>query len=171
MNVVRISDNGDMFEPLDFQTPQLAAALGVVFAVAGAAILAHAAWRARRLKAWQEGDTGRFEGTDSRGERPNAPRDVRIETIAAAVVIALGLGGVIYGMVGQTQQNAVLESNTIAKYPEIQEVDPEQWRGNLLEADVTTTDGQELYIRIHFDPDTGEPTIHGDYPELATDES
>ncbi|GAA2046396.1 hypothetical protein GCM10009720_29080 [Yaniella flava] len=156
-----------MFEPLDFQTPQLAAAIGVVFAVAGAAILAHAAWRARRLKAWREGDTARFEGTDSRGERPNAPRDVRIETIAAVAVIVLGFGGIIYGMVGQTQQNAVLESNTTAKYPQIQEVDPEQWRGNLLEAEVTTTHGDELYMRIHFDPDTGEPMIQGEYPELG----
>ncbi|MDN6351056.1 MAG: hypothetical protein L0J69_05185, partial [Yaniella sp.] len=72
-----------MFEPLDLQTPQLAVGLGFVFAIAGAAILAHALWRKRRLKAWGEGESRRFEGTDSRGERPDAPKDVRIETIAA----------------------------------------------------------------------------------------
>lgn len=155
-----------MFEPLDMQTPQLAVGIGFVFAVAGAAILAHATWRKRRLKAWSAGESGRFEGTDSRGERADAPRDVRIETIAGAVALALGFGGIIYGMVGQTHQNSIVESNTVAKYPEIEKVVPDQWRGNLLEADVTTTEGEHLEMRIVFDPDTGEPTIQGDYPEL-----
>ncbi|MDN6499661.1 MAG: hypothetical protein L0K44_07945, partial [Yaniella sp.] len=72
-----------------------------------------------------------------------------------------------YGMVGQVHQNDVLESNTIAKYPEIERVVPEQWRGNLLEAEVTTTDGEQLKMRITFDPDTGEPSIQGDHPELS----
>ena len=155
-----------MFEPLDMQTPQLTIGLGFVFAVAGAAILAHAAWRNRRLKAWQSGETGRFEGTDSRGERPDAPRDVRIESIAGIIAILLGTGSIIYGMVTQTHQHNLLESNTIAKYPQIQEVVPDQWRGNLLEAEVTTTDGEQLDLRIIFDPETGEPTIQGEHPEL-----
>lgn len=156
-----------MFEPLDLQTPQLAVGIGFVFAIAGAAILAHAAWRKRRLKAWGEGESRRFEGKDSRGERPDAPRDVRIETIAAIIALILGVGGIAYGMVGQLHQNNVLESNTMAKYPEIEQVVPEQWRGNLLEAEVTTTDGEQLKMRITFDPDTGEPTIQGDHPELT----
>lgn len=155
-----------MFEPLDLQTPQLAVGLGFVFAIAGAAILTHAAWRNRRLKAWSAGEAQRFEGKDSRGERPDAPRDVRIEAIAAFIALAIGVGGIVYGMVGQIHQNNVLESNTIAKYPEIEQVVPDQWRGNLLEADVTTTDGEQLRMRIAFDPDTGEPSIQGDYPEL-----
>lgn len=159
-----------MFEPLDLQTPQLAVGLGFVFAIAGAAILTHATWRKRRLKAWTDGESGRFEGTDSRGERPDAPRDVRIETVAALVAILIGVGGIMYGMIGQAHQHSVLESNTIAKYPEIQEVEPQQWRGNLLEAEVTTTDGEQLYMRISFDPDTGEPNIQGDHPELGSQE-
>jgi len=163
----RIVDNGDMFEPLDLQTPQLAVGIGFVFAIAGAAILAHALWRKRRLKAWDEGESKRFEGTDSRGERPDAPRDVRIETIAAVVALVLGVGGIGYGMVGQVHQNNLVESNTIAKYPEIERVVPEQWRGNLLEAQVTTTDGEQLELRIAFDPDTGEPSIQGEHPELT----
>lgn len=166
-NELRISDNGGMFEPLDLQTPQLAVGIGFVFAIAGAAILAHAVWRRRRLKAWSEGESGRFEGTDSRGERPDAPRDVRIETIAGFIALALGVGGIIYGMVGQVHQNNVLESNTIAKYPEIEQVVPEQWRGNLLEAEVTTTEGEQLEMRISFDPTTGEPTIQGEHSELS----
>jgi len=156
-----------MFEPLDLQTPQLAVGLGFVFAIAGAAILAHAAWRKRRLRAWSEGDTGRFEGIDTRGERADAPRDVRVETIAAFIVLALGVGGITYGMIGEAHQNSLVESNTIAKYPEIQQVDPQQWRGNLLEADVITTDGEHVSVRIVFDPDTGEPAIQGDHPELS----
>lgn len=156
-----------MFEPLDLQTPQLAVGLGFVFAIAGAAIMAHAAWRKRRLQAWGEGESVRFEGTDSRGERPDASRDVRIETIAAIIALILGVGGIAYGMIGQVHQNNVLESNTIAKYPEIEQVVPEQWRGNLLEAEVTTTDGEQLQLRIAFDPDTGEPAIQGDHPELT----
>lgn len=157
-----------MFEPLDLQTSQLAIGIGFVFAVAGAAILTHAVWRRRRLKAWAVGEAGRFEGHDSRGERPDAPRDVKIETIAAVVALALGTGGILYGMVGQTIQHNKIESNTIAKYPQIQTVTPERWRGNLLEADVTTVDGDELYLRIVFDPETGEPTIQGEHPELTT---
>lgn len=156
-----------MFEPLNLQTPQLAVGLGFVFAVAGAAILAHAAWRKRRLQAWRDGESGRFEGTDSRGERPDAPRDVRVETVAGLVAIVLGAIGIISGMVGQNHQNTLLESNTIAKYPQIQEVVPDQWRGNLLEAEVTTSDGETLQVRIVFDPDTGEPTIQGEHPELG----
>lgn len=156
-----------MFEPLDLQTPQLGVGIGFVFAIAGAAILAHAAWRKRRLKAWREGESRRFEGTDSRGERSDAPRDVRTETIAGFIVLALGFGGIIYGMFGQVHQNSVLESNTIAKYPEVEQVVPQQWRGNLLEAEVTTTNGEQLEMRITFDPDTGEPTIQGDHSELS----
>lgn len=156
-----------MFEPLDLQTPQLAVGLGFVFAIAGAAILAHAAWRKRRLKAWSDGESKRFEGKDSRGERPDAPRDVRIEAIAGIVALLLGAGGIAYGMVGQVHQNNVVESNTIAKYPEIEQVVPNQWRGNLLEAEVTTTDGEQVSMRITFDPDTGEPTIQSDHSELS----
>ena len=127
-----------MFEPLDLQTPQLAVGLGFVFAIAGAAILAHATWRRRRLQAWAAGESRRFEGTDSRGERPDAPRDVRIETIAGLVALFLGTAGIIYGMVGQEHQNAVLgptRSHTRS-------------RGSghrsgmaILEAEVTTVDG------------------------------
>lgn len=155
-----------MFQPLDLQTPQLAIGVGFVFAVAGAAILAHAAWRNRRLSAWQSGETGRFEGTDSRGERADAPRDVRIESIAGLVAILVGVFGVVYGMISQSHQHSVLESNTIAKYPQIQAVEPHEWRGNQLEAEVTTIDGERLELKIVFDPDTGEPTIQGDYPEI-----
>lgn len=165
-----IIDNGSMFEPLDLQTPQLAVGLGFVFAIAGAAILAHATWRRRRLQAWAAGESRRFEGTDSRGERPDAPRDVRIETIAGLVALLLGTAGIIYGMVGQEHQNAVLESNTIAKYPQVQEVEPQEWHGNLLEAEVTTVDGQRLPLRILFDSETGEPTVQGDHPELGNPE-
>src|SRR5699024_7697098 len=136
-----------------------------VFAIAGAAILAHAAWRKRRLRAWSAADTGRIEGTDSRGERADAPRDVRVATLAAFIVLALGVGGIIYGMIGEARQNSLVESNPIAKHPEIQEVEPQQWRGNLLEAEVTTTDGEHVSVRIVFDPDTGEPAIQGDHPE------
>lgn len=160
-----------MFEPLNLQTPQLVVGLGFVFAIAGVAILAHAVWRKRRLQAWEAGESRRFEGTDTRGERADAPRDVRIETIAGLVALFLGTAGIIYGMVGQTQQNNLLESNTIAKYPQVEQVVPERWRGNLLEAEVTTTDGQTLEVRILFDPDTGEPTIQGQHPELGTEES
>lgn len=106
-----------MFEPLNLQIPQLAIGLGFVFAVAGAAILAHATWRRRRLQAWQAGESGRFEGTDSRGERPDAPKDVRIETIAGFVAVLFGAVGIIYGMVSQEQQMNIVESNTVAKYP------------------------------------------------------
>lgn len=155
-----------MFETLDFQTPQLAAGLGFVFAIAGAAILAHAAWRKRRLQAWKTGDAGRFEGHDSRGERPDAPRDVRMEMIAAIGALLLGAAGFIYGGVGQANENNKLEANTIAKYPQVAEVIPDEWRGNLLKASVTTTDGEQLYLRIVFDPDTGEPTIQGDDPRF-----
>ena len=157
-----------MFEPLDLQTPQLAIGLGLVFAIAGAAILVHATWRARRLRAWETGMTGRYEGTDSRGERADAPRDVRIETIAGLVAMVLGVGAMIYGGLSQNHQEDVLESNVVAKYPEIQSVEPRQWRGNLLEADVTTVEGEQLYMRIVFDPNTGEPAIQGEYPELDT---
>lgn len=157
-----------MFEPLDLQTPQLAIGIGLVFAIAGAAILAHATWRARRLKAWKSGESGRFEGTDSRGEREDAPRDVRVETIAGLAAMLLGVAAIIYGMVTQNHQHNVLEDNVIAKYPEVQEVAPDQWRGNLLEAEVTTVDGEQVYMRIVFDPDTGEPTIQGEHPELDT---
>ena len=156
-----------MFEPLDLQTPQLAVGLGFVFAIAGAAILAHATWRARRMKAWASGEAGRFEGTDSRGERADAPRDVRIETIAGFAAMFLGVAAIIYGMVSQNHQHDVLESNVIAKYPEVQDVEVEQWRGNLLEAEVTV-DGEQQYMRIVFDPDTGEPTIQGEHPQLET---
>lgn len=156
-----------MFEPLNLQTPQLALGLGFVFAIAGAAILAHATWRQRRLQAWQAGDSGRFEGTDSRGERPDAPRDVRVEIIAGFVALFLGTAGIIYGMVGQEQQHSLLESNTIAKYPQVQEVEPQEWHGNLLEAEVTTVDGEQVQVRILFDPETGEPTVQGDHPELG----
>ena len=82
------------------------------------------------------------------------------------IAILLGTGSIIYGMVTQTHQHNLLESNTIAKYPQIQEVVPDQWRGNLLEAEVTTTDGEQLDLRIIFDPETGEPTIQGEHPEL-----
>ena len=157
-----------MFEPLDLQTPQLAIGLGFVFAIAGAAILVHATWRARRLRAWETGMTGRYEGTDSRGERADAPRDVRVETIAGLVAMVLGVAAMIYGGLSQNHQEDVLESNVVAKYPEIQSVEPRQWRGNLLEADVTTVEGEQLYMRIVFDPNTGEPAIQGEYPELDT---
>lgn len=157
-----------MFEPLDLQTPQLAVGLGFVFAIAGAAILAHATWRRRRLQAWAAGESRRFEGTDSRGERPDAPRDVRVEIIAGFVALFLGTAGILYGMIGQEHQHGLLESNTIAKYPQVQEVEPQEWHGNLLEADVTTVDGQRLQVRILFDPDTGEPTVQGEHPELGS---
>ncbi|GAA4107844.1 hypothetical protein [Enteractinococcus coprophilus] len=157
-----------MFEPLDLQTPQLAVGLGFVFAIAGAAILAHATWRRRRLQAWAAGESRRFEGTDSRGERPDAPRDVRVEIIAGFAALFLGTAGILYGMIGQEQQNSLLESNTIAKYPQVQEVEPQEWHGNLLEAEVTTADGQHFQVRILFDPDTGEPTVQGDHPELGS---
>ena len=155
-----------MFEPLDLQTPQLAIGIGFVFAIAGAAILAHATWRARRLKAWESGETRRFEGTDSRGERADAPRDVRIETLAGLVAMLLGVASGVYGVVSQNHQQDVLESNVIAKYPDVQEVEADLWRGNLLEAEVTTVDGEQLDLRIVFDPDTGEPTIQGEHPQL-----
>lgn len=158
-----------MFEPLDMQTPQLAIGIGFVFAVAGAAILTHAAWRRRRLQAWSAGESGRFEGTDSRGERPDAPRDIRRETVAALVGLTLGVGGMIYGMVNQTLQAGVVESNMTAKYPEIEQVEPDVWRGNVLDAEVTTTDGEQQQLRIYFDPETGEPTIQGDHPEFGED--
>lgn len=93
---------------------------------------------------------------------------MRIETIAGFAAMFLGVASIIYGMVTQTHQHGVLESNVIAKYPEVQEVEAEQWRGNLLEAEVTTVDGEQLYMRIVFDPDTGEPTIQGEHPELET---
>src|SRR5690625_5229635 len=159
-----------MFEPLNLQIPQLAIGLGFVFAVAGAAILAHATWRRRRLQAWQAGESGRFEGTDSRGERPDAPKDVRIETIAGFVAVLFGAVGIIYGMVSQEQQMNIVESNTVAKYPQVQEVEPIEWRGNLLEAEVTTTEGDRIPVRILFDPDTGEPIVQGDHPELENQE-
>lgn len=157
-----------MFEPLDMQTPQLAIGLGLVFAIAGAAILVHATWRARRLKAWESGKTGRYEGTDSRGERADAPRDVRIETIAGLAAMVLGVAAMIYGGLSEKHQHDVLENNVTTKYPEIETVEPQQWRGNLLEADVTTVDGEQLYLRIVFDPDTGEPAIQGEHPQLDT---
>lgn len=159
-----------MFEPLNLQTPQLAVGLGFVFAIAGAAILAHATWRKRRLQAWEAGESGRFEGTDSRGERPDASRDVRIEMIAGLVALLFGTAGIIYGMVGQEHQENVLESNTVAKYPQVQQVEPLEWHGNLLEAEVTTVDGERIPVRILFDPDTGEPTVQGDHPELESQE-
>lgn len=49
----------------------------------------------------------------------------------------------------------------------MQEVEPIEWRGNLLEAEVTTTEGARIPVRILFDPDTGEPTVQGDHPELG----
>ena len=159
-----------MFEPLDLQTPQLAVGFGFVFAIAGAAILAHATWRRRRLQAWAAGESRRFEGTDSRGERPDAPRDVRVETIAACVALLLGTAGIVYGMVGQERQINVVESNTITKYPQVQEVEPLEWHGNLLEAEVTTVDGERIPVRILFDQNTGEPTVQGDHPELGSQE-
>jgi len=82
--------------------------------------------------------------------------------------MVLGVGAMIYGGLSQNHQENVLESNVVAKYPEIQSVEPRQWRGNLLEADVTTVEGEQLYMRIVFDPNTGEPAIQGEYPELDT---
>src|SRR5690625_5302332 len=105
-----------MFEPLDLQTPQLAIGIGLVFAVAGAAIVVHATWRACRLKAWEKGKKKRCEGTVSRGEWPNVRRDVLIETIAGLVVMIIGVGAMFFGGLSQIHQHDVLDSNVIAKY-------------------------------------------------------
>lgn len=156
-----------MFEPLNLQTPQLVVGLGFVFAVAGAAILTHALWRKRRLEAWKAGEARRFEGMESRGERPDAPRDIKMETIAAIFSLVLGTVGIVYGMVGQEQQKSLLESNTTTKYPDIVQVEPVEWRGNQLTAEVTTTNGEAFIAKILFDPETGEPTLQGDYLQLA----
>src|SRR5699024_12785274 len=111
----RVRNNGTRFEALDLQPAQLSVGLEFVFAIAGAAILAHAAWRKSRLRAWSEGDTGRFEGIDSHGERADAPCDVRVETIAAFIVLALGAGGIIYLMVVGARRHSWVESNTVAR--------------------------------------------------------
>jgi len=171
-----IIDNRSMFEPLNLQTPPLVIGLGLVFAVIGAAVLAHAVWRRRRLQAWASGEAEHFEGTDSRGERPDAPLDVRVEIIAGLAALLLGTAGLIYGIGAQAQLDNMLESNTIAKYPQVQKVEPQKvrgymqkWRGNLLEAEVTTVDGERFHVGIRFDPETGEPTIQ-DHSEFGGQE-
>src|SRR5699024_12692687 len=105
-----------MFEPLTPQTPPLVIGLGLVFAVIGAAVLAHAVWRRRRLQAWASGEAEQFEGTDSRGERLDAPLDVRVEIMAGLAALLLGIDGLIYGIGAKAQLDVVMESNTIAEY-------------------------------------------------------
>lgn len=157
-----------MYEPLDLQTPQLALWLGIIFVVAALAILFHARWRQKRRERELTNRGALYEGRDSRVEAEDAVFDTKREGYAGLGVMIAGAAMIVFSVFYNIGELEKLEKNVQTKYEMIDDVDGHQWRGHVLESTVTTTDGQRYEgVRIRFDPNTGEPTIIGDWPELT----
>ncbi|MEH0059262.1 MULTISPECIES: aldo/keto reductase [Auritidibacter] len=163
---VAIGENGHMYETLDLQSGNLLIGLGVILAIAGLAVSAHAAWRKRRYRAIDTGKTMAFEGADARVEGPEGRIDARFETWAGLGLVVIGAGLLIWGLVTNANTNRVITNNVTTKYPEVVEVEPNRWIGYALDATLVYEDGrEESGVRIIFDEHTGEPHISGETDE------
>ncbi|AXR74113.1 hypothetical protein DCC27_007180 [Auritidibacter sp. NML130574] len=163
---VAIGENGHMYETLDLQSGNLLIGLGVILAIAGLAVSAHAAWRKRRYRAIDTGKTMAFEGADARVEGPEGRIDARFETWAGLGLVVIGAALLIWGLVTNANTNRVITNNVTTKYPEVVEVEPNRWIGYALDATLVYEDGrEESGVRIIFDEHTGEPHISGETDE------
>lgn len=136
------------YQPVDFQSPVVAAWVGAVLLVVSLMVLGHASWRRRRQLSFAE--------RTSRNPDPNVLRDVRIEKAVGWVL----LGGVLvpagFAAVGAWQTHQNVRANLEAKYG-VTAVENDGWNGSYLVADLTQPDGSVLTgQKVYFEPD-GEP--------------
>lgn len=158
-----------MYEPLDLQTMQIGFWATFLFVTAGIVVLLHARWRKRRYERLEAGGAaaGYEGGEDSRYEGADRGLDARRESWAGAGLLLLGIIAGAYSVYAVIHQENVIDQNVSAKYG-TEDVSGDGWSGNALNSNVTMPDGTVYEdVLISFDPETGEPTIHGEYPDLT----
>jgi hypothetical protein len=146
-----------MYEPIDLQTPLVAQWTGILLVVVGLAVIAHGMWRRKRYQ-------GHLDDEDSRYAGPDRVKDSFREILAGAGVFIIGAGAIAYSVFGEQSWQRNVQDNVAAKYG-VESVEPKQWRGNALEADVTMPDGTVHHDVLIVFEGSGEPQISRDLTE------
>ncbi len=143
-----------MYAPIDLQTPLVAQWIGILMAVAGAAVMAHGLWRRKRYRLHLDDQDARYAG-------PDRMRDSMREILAGAGVLVIGLVGISYAVFGSSQANVRIADNLRQKYG-VESVHQEKWQGNALIADLAMPDGTVHQDVVIIFEDSGEPRISRD---------
>jgi hypothetical protein len=143
-----------MYEPIDLQTPLVVQWTGILLVAVGLAVVAHGLWRRKRYE-------GHLDDEDARYAGPDRIKDAFREILAGAGLLAIGVAAITYAAFGEQASQQHIQDNVAAKYG-VESVEPIQWRGNALEADLTMPDGSvHRDVLIVFE-DSGEPQISRD---------
>ena len=146
-----------MYTPIDLQTSLVAQGMGVLLAIIGLAVLAHGMWRRRRYRAHLDDQDARYAG-------PDRVRDATREIVAGAGVLLLGVAALVFAAFESRASDQAIQDNVSAKYG-VESVVGKEWRGNALNADVTTPDGTVHHDVLITFAESGEPQISRDLTE------